>query len=140
MTKNYEIILNYIKDLSIEIPNAETFIFSRENITKYTLGLNIKTNPIKDQTIEVITNLNYKDKNENKRKSYFEISYATVIKLKNKNMKKDELERLILCDLQNDIYPNLEKIFFFFFKDAGFPDMKLDKKIDFEKLYQQKLN
>ena len=71
MTKNYEIILNYIKDLSIEIPNAETFIFSRENITKYTLGLNIKTNPIKDQTIEVITNLNYKDKNENKTKSYF---------------------------------------------------------------------
>jgi len=140
MTKNYEIILNYIKDLSIEIPNAETFIFSRENITKYTLGLNIKTNPIKDQTIEVITNLNYKDKNENKRKSYFEISYATVIKLKNKNMKKDELERLILCDLQNDIYPDLEKIFLKSIKHAGFPDMKLDKKIDFEKLYQQKLN
>ena len=104
MTKNYEIVLNYIKDLSVEIPDAETFIFSRENITKYTLGLNISTNPIKDQTIEVITNLNYKDKSENKKKSYFEISYATVIKLKNKEMKKDELERLILCDLQNDIY------------------------------------
>ena len=140
MTKNYEIILNYFKDLSIEIPNAETFIFSRENITKYTLGLNIKTNPLKDQTIEVITNLNYKDKSENKRKSYFEISYATVIKLKNKEMKKDELERLILCDLQNDIYPDLERILLKSIKDAGFPDMKLDKKIDFEKLYQQKLN
>ena len=102
--------------------------------------MNISTNPIKDQTIEVITNLNYKDKSENKRKSYFEISYATVIKLKNKEMKKDELERLILCDLQNDIYPNLERIFLKSIKDAGFPDMKLDKKIDFEKLYQQKLN
>ena len=66
MTKNYEIVLNYIKDLSVEIPDAETFLFSRENITKYTLGLNISTNPIKDQTIEVITNLNYKDKSENK--------------------------------------------------------------------------
>ena len=140
MTKNYEIVLNYIKDLSVEIPDAETFIFSRENITKYTLGLNISTKPIKDQTIEVITNLNYKDKNENKRKSYFEISYATVIKLKNKEMKKDELERLILCDLQNEIYPDLERIFLKSIKDACFPDMKLDKKIDFEKLYQQKLN
>ena len=67
MTKNYEIVLNYIKDLSVEIPDAETFLFSRENITKYTLGLNISTNPIKDHTIEVITNLNYKDKNENKK-------------------------------------------------------------------------
>ena len=124
MTKNYEIVLNYIKDLSVEIPDAETFLFSRENITKYTLGLNISTNPIKDQTIEVITNLNYKDKSENKRKSYFEISYATVIKLKNKEIKKDELERIFLKSI----------------KDAGFPDMKLDKKIDFEKLYQQKLN
>ena len=140
MTKNYEIVFNYIKDLSVEIPDAEAFLFSRENITRYTLGLNISTNLIKDQTIEVITNLNYKDKSENKRKSYFEISYATVIKLKNKEMKKDELERLILCDLQNDIYPDLEKIFLKSIKDAGFPDMKLDIKIDFEKLYQQKLN
>ena len=140
MTKNYEIVFNYIKDLSVEIPDAETFLFSRENITKYTLGLNISTNPIKDQTIEVITNLNYKDKSENKRKSYFEISYATVIKLKDREMKKDELEKLILCDLQIDIYPELERIFLKSIKDAGFPDMKLDKKIDFEKLYQQKLN
>ena len=140
MTKNYEIVFSYIKDLSVEIPDAEAFLFSRENITKYTLGLNISTNPIKDQTIEVITNLNYRDKSENKRKSYFEISYATVIKLKNKEMKKDQLEKLILCDLQNDIYPDLEKIFLKSIKDAGFPDMKLDKKIDFEKLYQQKLN
>ena len=140
MTKNYEIVFSYIKDLSVEIPDAEAFLFSRENITKYTLGLNISTNPIKDQTIEVITNLNYKDKSENKKKSYFEISYATVIKLKNNEMKKDELEKLILCDLQNDIYPNLERIFLKSIKDAGFPDMKLDKKIDFEKLYQQKLN
>ena len=88
MTKKYEIILKYIKDLSIEIPNAETFIFSRENITKYTLGINISTNPLKDQMIEVITKLNYKDTKDNKRKSYFAISYATVIKLKDNNLKK----------------------------------------------------
>ena len=140
MTKKYEIILKYIKDLSVEIPNAETFIFSRENITKYTLGLNITTNPIKNETIEVITKLNYKDTKENKRKSYFEISYATVIKLKDKEIKKEQLEKLILCELQNEIYPELEKIFLQSIKDAGFPNMKLEKKIDFEKLYQQRLN
>ncbi len=140
MTKKYEIILKYIKDLSIEIPDAETFIFSRENITKYTLGINISTNPLKDQMIEVITKLNYKDIKENKRKSYFEISYATVIKLKDNKLKKDDLEKLILCELQNEIYPELEKIFLKSIKDAGFPDMKLEKEIDFEKLYQQRLN
>ena len=140
MTKKYEIILKYIKDLSIEIPDAETFIVSKENITKYTLGINITTNPIKDQLIEVVTKLNYKDTKENKKKSYFEISYATVIKLKDQNLKKDDLEKLILCDLQNEIYPDLEKIFLKSINDAGFPDMKLEKKIDFEKLYQQRLN
>ena len=140
MTKKYKIIFKYIKDLSVEIPNAETFLLSRENITKYTLGLNISTNPIKNQNLEVITKLNYKDKNESKKKSYFEISLATVIKLNDKEMKKDELERLILCDLQNEIYPDLERIFLKTIKDSGFPDMKLEKKIDFEKLYQQKLN
>ena len=140
MTKKYKIIFKYIKDLSVEIPNAETFLLSRENITKYILGLNISTNPIKNQNLEVITKLNYKDKNESKKKSYFEISLATVIKLNDKEMKKDELERLILCDLQNEIYPDLERIFLKTIKDSGFPDMKLEKKIDFEKLYQQKLN
>ena len=140
MTKKYEILLKYIKDLSVEIPSPDVFIFSKEFITKYTLGINVTTEPMKNSMLEVITKLHYKDPSENKRKSYFEISYATVIKLKNKNMKKDELERLILCDLQNDIYPDLEKIFLKSIKDAGFPDMKLDKKIDFEKLYQQKLN
>ena len=140
MTKKYEIILRYIKDLSVEIPDAETFIISRENITKYTLGINISTNPLKDQMIEVITKLNYKDTKDNKKKSYFEISYATVIKLKDQNLKKDDLEKLILCELQNEIYPDLEKIFLKSINDAGFPDMKLEKKIDFEKLYQQRLN
>ena len=140
MTKKYEIVLRYIKDLSVEIPNAETFIFSREYITKYSLGINITTNPLKDELIEIITKINYKDPSENKRKSYFEILYASVIKIKDKNLKKEELERIILCDVQNEIYPDLEKIFLNVIKDSGFPDLKLEKKVDFEKLYQQKLN
>ena len=140
MTKKYEIILKYIKDLSVEIPNAETFIFSREYITKYSLGINITTKPLKDEMIEVITKINYKDPSENKRKSYFEILYATVIKIKDKKLKKTELEKIILCDVQNDIYPDLEKIFLNVIKESGFPDLKLEKKVDFEKLYQQKTN
>ena len=140
MTKKYEIVLKYIKDLSVEIPNAETFIFSREYITKYSLGINITTKPLKDEMIEVITKVNYKDPTENKRKSYFEILYATIIKIKDKNLKKEELERIILCDVQNEIYPGLEKIFLSVIKDSGFPDLKLEKKVDFEKLYQQRLN
>tara|TARA_B100001248_G_C27360844_1_gene446382 strand:+ start:461 stop:889 length:429 start_codon:yes stop_codon:yes gene_type:complete len=140
MTKKYEIILKYIKDLSVEIPNAETFIFSREYITKYSLGINITTKPLKDEMIEVITKINYKDPSENKRKSYFEILYATVIKIKDKKLKKTELEKIILCDVQNDIYPDLERIFLNVIKESGFPDLKLEKKVDFEKLYQQKTN
>ena len=140
MTKKYEIVLRYIKDLSVEIPNAETFIFSREYITKYSLGINITTNPLKDEMIEIITKINYKDPSENKRKSFFEILYASVIKIKDKNLKKEELERIILCDVQNEIYPDLEKIFLNVIKDSGFPDLKLEKKVDFEKLYQQRLN
>ena len=140
MKKNYEIVLKYIKDLSVEIPNAETFVFSREYITKYSLGINITTNPLKDEMIEVVTKISYRDPSDNKRKSYFEVLYATVIKVIDKSLKKDELERIILCEVQNEIYPELEKIFLGIIKDSGFPDMKLDKKVDFEKLYQQKLN
>ncbi len=140
MTKKYEIVLKYIKDLSVEIPSAEAFIFSREYITKYSLGINITTKPLKDEMIEVITKVNYKDPTENKRKSYFEILYATIIKINDKNLKKEELERIILCDVQNEIYPGLEKIFLNVIKDSGFPDLKLEKKVDFEKLYQQRLN
>ena len=140
MTKKYEIVLNYIKDLSVEIPDAQTFIFSKEYITKYSLGINVTTKAMKNDMIEVITKLNYKDPNENKRKSYFEISYATVVKIIDKNLKKDDLEKIILVEVQNEIYPILEKIFLNVIRDAGFPNLALEKKVDFEKLYNQKLN
>ena len=140
MTKKYEIVLNYIKDLSVEIPDAQTFIFSKEYITKYSLGINVNTKAIKSDMIEVITKLHYKDPNNNKRKSYFEISYATVIKIIDKNLKKEDLEKIILIEVQNEIYPGLEKIFLNVIRDAGFPNLALEKKVDFEKLYYQRLN
>ena len=140
MTKKYEIVLNYIKDLSVEIPDAQAFIFSKEYITKYSLGINVNTKAMKNDIIEVITKLHYKDPNNNKRKSYFEISYATVIKIIDKNLKKEDLEKIILIEVQNEIYPGLEKILLGVIRDAGFPNMVLEKKVDFEKLYNQKFN
>ena len=140
MTKKYEIVLNYIKDLSVEIPDAQTFIFSKEYITKYTLGINVTTKAMKNDMIEVITKLHYKDPNNNKRKSYFEISYASVIKIIDKNLKKEDLEKIILIEVQNEIYPGLEKILLSVIRDAGFPNLALEKKVDFEKLYNQRFN
>ncbi len=139
-TKKFEIVLKYVKDLSVEIPNPDTFIFSREYITKYSLGINITTNPLKNEMIEIITKLTYKDPSENKKKSFFEILFSTVIKINDKSLKKEELEKVILCDVQNEVYPELERIFLGIIRDSGFPDLKLEKKINFEQLYQQRLN
>lgn len=140
MTKKYEIILKYIQDLSVEIPSAEIFVFSREQITKYILGINVTTKSMKNDMIEVITKLNYKDPNNNKRKSYFEISFASVIKIIDKKLDKEDLKKIILIDVQNEIYPEIEKIFLTVIKDSGFPNLKLEKEVDFEKLYNEKLN
>ena len=95
MTKKFEIILKYIQDLSVEIPSPDIYLFSREYITKYSLGINITTKPMKNEMIEIITKLHYKDPSDNKRKSYFEIAYATVIKIKDKNLIREELEKII---------------------------------------------
>tara|TARA_B100000941_G_scaffold185917_1_gene133736 strand:+ start:717 stop:1142 length:426 start_codon:yes stop_codon:yes gene_type:complete len=138
--KKYEIVLKFVKDLSVEIPDPDTFIVSREYITKYSLGINITTNPIKNEMIEIITKLTYRDPGENKRKSFFEILFSTVIKINDKSLKKKDLEKIILCDVQNEIYPELERIFLGIIRDSGFPDLKLEKKINFEQLYQQQLN
>ena len=140
MTKKYEIVLKYIQDLSVEVPNPEIFIYSRDKITRYSLGINITTKTLKNGMIEVITKLNYKDPSEDKRKSYFEISHSTVVKIKDKEINKKELEKILLCEVPSEIYPSIEKILIQLIKDSGFPELKLDKKIDFQQLYQQKLN
>ncbi len=139
-TKKYEIILKYVRDMSVEIPNAEVFVVSKEFITKYSLGINITTNSLKNDMIEVITKLTYKDPSNNKKKCSFEIQYSTVIKILDKSLKKEDLEKIILCDVQNEIYSELERIFLGIIRDSGFPDLKLEKKINFEELYQRRLN
>ena len=140
MTKKYEIILKYIQDVSVEVPSAEVFIFSRDYITKYILGINITTKTLKNKMIEVITKVSYKDPTENKRKSHFEISYATVVKIVDKELEKQELEKILLCDIQKTIYPEIERILIKIIKDAGFPELKLEKNINFDELYKEKTN
>lgn len=140
MNNNFKILLNYIKDLSVEIPNTETLIATRENISKYLMDINITSKALKNKMIEVTTKLTYKDPSKNKLKSQFEIQFSSVIKILEENIDKKKLEKLILCDLQNEIYPKLEKIFLNVIKDAGFPEIKFAKKINFEKLYNNRFN
>tara|TARA_B100000989_G_C19443580_1_gene428470 strand:- start:518 stop:940 length:423 start_codon:yes stop_codon:yes gene_type:complete len=140
MTKKYEIVLQYIQDLSVEVPNPETYLYSREYITKYSLLININTKKLQNKMLEVITKLTYKDQKDNKRKSNFEVSFSTVIKLLENNIEKKELEKIILCDLQNEVYPRNSKIFTNLIKESGFPELDFEKKIDFDNLYNKREN
>ena len=140
MNDKYKIVLNYIKDLSVEIPDPETLITSRNHIAKYEMKVNISSKPLKLKMLEVTTKLTYADPTKNKHKAFFEIEYATIIDILDSTLKKNDLEKIILCDLQTEIYPELEKKFLNILKNSGFPNLKFGQKIDFEKLYKQKFN
>ena len=140
MDKKYKIILNFIKDLSIETPDAETLLFVRENIDKYQLGIDISSKPLKNKMVEVSTKLSFKDKSTNEKKSIFEIDYASVVKIEKSVNDKKELGKILLCDVQKEIYPELETIFVNLLNKSGYPNIKFEKEVDFEKLYNEKLN
>jgi len=139
MTIKHKILLNYIKDLSVETPDAESLISARENISKYSLKLDLTSKALKNKMIEVNTKLTYQDK-INKKKTYFEMIYATVVKIDEENPNPEEIKKFILCDLQIQIYPQIEKTFVEILKLSGFPDIKLKSKIDFNKLYSERKN
>ena len=140
MTEKYKILAKYIKDISSETPNIETYIFVKENISKYQLSIDISSKAIKDKHLEINTSLKYEDKKNNKKKSYFEIVFSTIIRV-NENIKETkELQKIVLCEVQNEIYPDLEKSLITLLSMSGFPGLKFEKKIDFEKLYNQKFN
>ena len=142
MTKSskFKILGKYIKDLSSETPDVETYLFVRDYISNYQLGIDITSKALKDQVIEVNTTLKFEDKENNKKKSYFEIVYATIIRLNEEVKEKKELEKILLCDVQILIYPELEKAILDLLHNSGYPGVKFDKKINFEQLYQQKFN
>ena len=139
MIKKYKILGKYIKDMSSETKDAETYMFVRDHISKYQLGIDIVSKAIKEKLIEINTTLKFEDKEENKKKSYFEIVFSTIIKVDNE-VKKKELEKIILCDVQTEIYPDLEKSLLDLLHNSGYPEVKFEKKIDFENLYNQKFN
>ena len=140
MNENYKILGKYIKDMSSETPDVETYLFVRENITKYQLDININSKAIKDKMIEIDTTLKFEDKNQSKKKSYFEMIYTTVIQVADEVKEKKDLEKIILCDVPKKIFPDLEKSFLNLLHDSGYPAVKFEKKIDFEMLYNQRLN
>ena len=140
MTDKYKILGKYIKDMSSETPDIETFLFVREYISKYQLNIDITSKALKNKLVEINTTLKFEDKDQNDKKSYFEIIFATIIKVEDDVKEKKDLEKIILCDVQKEIYPNLETSFLNLLHDSGYPGIKFEKKIDFEKLYKQREN
>tara|TARA_B100000586_G_scaffold103732_1_gene74282 strand:- start:261 stop:680 length:420 start_codon:yes stop_codon:yes gene_type:complete len=139
MSIKYKIILNYIKDISLEVPDADALIVSRENISKYLTDIQISSKVMKNNTMEIDTKMIYYDKTKNKKKSRFEITYSTIIKLEDNKPPEKDLEKLILSDLQIEIFPQIKQISENILKMSGFPKVEL-KNIDFNKLYIQKLS
>ena len=140
MTEKYKILAKYIKDLSSETPNLETYLFVKDNISKYNLNIDITSKALKEKIIEINTTLKFSDKDPNEKKSYFEIVYATIIKVNDDVKDKKDLEKIILCDVQTQIYPELENSFLNLIHNSGHPEIKLEKKIDFVKLYNERFN
>ncbi len=126
--------------MSSETPDIETFLFVKDNISKYHLNIDITSKPLKNKLVEVNTILKFQDKEENTKKSYFEIIYVSIVKIEDEVKDKKDMEKIILCEVQNIIYPDLEKSFLNLVHNSGFPNIKLEKKIDFNKLYNEKFN
>ena len=140
MTENFKIIGSFIKDLSSETPDTPTYIFVRDKISKYRLNIDINSKAVKDGIIEVNIIIKFTDRPEVKKKAYFEVVYTSVVKIDKKVSDKKEMEKIILCDVPNKVYPDLERIFLNLLTDSGYPGIKFEKRIDFTELYKKKTN
>ena len=140
MTEKFKILAQFVKDISSETPDIQSYIFVKKNILNYHLNIDINSKALKNKLIEVNTTLKFEDKGLNEKKSHFEINYASVVRVNDEVNDKKDLEKIILCDVQNKIYPNLKKTFLNLLHDSDIPEVKLEKKIDFNKLYNEKFN
>ena len=140
MTENFKILTEFVKDISSETPDVQTYIFVKDTISKYHLDINIASKPLKNKLIEVNTTLKFEDKELNQKKSHFEMTYASIVKIDEKVKNEKELKKILLCDVQNKISSNMQKIFLNMLHDSGYPEVKFDKKIDFNKLYEDGSN
>ncbi len=140
MIENFKILTEFVKDISSETPDVQTYIFVKDTISKYHLDINIASKPLKNKLIEVNTTLKFEDKELNQKKSHFEMTYASIVKIDEKVKNEKELKKILLCDVQNKISSNMQKIFLNMLHDSGYPEVKFDKKIDFNKLYEDGSN
>jgi preprotein translocase subunit SecB len=140
MTENYKIIGSFIKDMSSETPDTPTYISVRDKISKYKLNIDINSKAVKNGIIEVNTIIKFSDQPEILKKAYFEITYTSIVKVDEKVSDKKKMEKIILCDVPNKIYPDLERIFLNLLTDSGYPGIKFEKKVDFTELYKQRAN
>ena len=140
MSEKYKILSNFVKDMSSETPDVESYLSTKNNINKYELDIDISSKPLKNKLIEVNTSLKFQNKKQVDKKSYFEIVYASIVKIEESVKEKKDLQKIILCDIQNDIYPKIEKILLNLLSDSGYSNVKFDKKVDFSKLFNDKFN
>ena len=140
MTEKFKILAKYIKDLSSETPDIETYLFVQDNISKYQLNIDITSKALKNKLIEINTILKFEDKEPNEKKSYFEIVHATIIRVNEDIKEKNDLQKIVLCDVPTKIYPDLENTFLNLIHNSGHPSIKLEKKIDFNRLYNERFN
>ena len=140
MSENYKIVSKFIKDISGETPDIETYLYVKDFISKYQLNIEINSKPLKTQIIEVNTLLKFHDITESKKKSHFEMTYTSVIKLNEEIKDKKILQKIILCDVQKEIYPELEKALLNLLHTSGYPNIKFEKKVDFDELYNKQFN
>ena len=140
MENNYKIIAKFIKDMSSETPDIDTYLFVKDNISNYSLNIDIKSKILKEKIIQVETTLKYSDKNKSDKKSFFEIVFATIIRLDVSAKEQNNLEKIVLCDVQNEIYPEIEKTFLTLLHSSGYPDLNFNKKVNFEDLYNKNKN
>ena len=138
--EKFKIILEYIKDLSVETPKASTLLYVRDNLEKYKMDIDINSLILKNKSLEITTKITLQDKSDNKNKAFFEIKYASIIAIDSSLTDKNIISKIVLCDLQKIVYPKIEKIFLNIIKNSGYPKISLDKKVDFEKLYNDKFN
>ena len=140
MNENYKIVSKFIKDISGETPDVETYLYVKDYISKYQMNIEINSKALKAQIIEINTLLKFHDNSESKKKSHFELTYTTIIKLEKEIKEKKLLQKIILCDVQKEMYSEMEEALLNLLKMSGFPNIKFEKKIDFEDLYNKKFN
>ena len=140
MSEDYKIVSKFIKDISGETPDVETYLYVKDYISKYQMNIEINSKALKSQIIEINTILKFHDNSESKKKSHFELTYTTIIKLEKEIKEKKILQKIILCDVQKEMYVEMEEALLNLLRMSGFPNIKFEKKIDFEELYNKKFN